>query len=84
MKILQFYILVLFALLFTGCAGKAIRTTSAGEGYQVDFLFEIDGTRVYRFEDAGEYIYFASRPSTFTRKKSGDATIPVLRVEAEE
>lgn len=84
MKKTIFYLMVLSTLFLTGCAGKAIKTTPAGEGYKVDFLFEVDGVRVYRFQDAGDYIYFSSKSSTFERKKNGDSTIPFLQVEAEE
>jgi hypothetical protein len=30
------------------------------QNYRVDFLFEHDGCRVYRFYDRGNYVYFTS------------------------
>ncbi len=30
------------------------------KNYEVDFLFEYDGCRVYRFYDRGNYVYFTN------------------------
>jgi Domain of unknown function (DUF4884) len=38
--------------------------------YQVDFLFEHDGCKVYRFLDMGYYIYFTSCNGETTRLQS--------------
>jgi hypothetical protein len=55
---------VVIGLLATACAsepapGGNARITSNPE-VAVDILFEVDGYRVYRFLDAGEYRYFVT------------------------
>jgi Domain of unknown function (DUF4884) len=36
------------------------KTASNNKDYNVSFLFEHDGCKVYRFNDRGEFIYFTS------------------------
>lgn len=36
------------------------KTAVNNKDYQVSFLFEHDGCKVYRFNDRGEFIYFTS------------------------
>ena len=35
-------------------------TPANNKTYQVDFLFEYDGCKIYRFADYGNYIYFSN------------------------
>jgi hypothetical protein len=59
---------LLATLLFSCDTGKeskpmpVIPDNSTGEYYTV-FLFEIEGTKVYRFYDSGEYRYLAIGPN---------------------
>ena len=49
---------ILLALVFLfGCARKPESIKKAGN-FDVEFLFECDGVKVYRFSDLGKYIYF--------------------------
>jgi len=49
----------LLLLLLTGCVTEPIATAPTNNaGIQVDFLFEHEGCRVFRFKDIG-YHYFA-------------------------
>lgn len=52
--------LLLIALSLVSCAknGKPASTHSIDD-YNVQFLFECDGVKIYRFRDGGEYKYFA-------------------------
>lgn len=59
------FILVLalaYSMILTGCekAGTPAQTDGAKHDFDVQFLFETDGVKVYRFFDAGEYIYFTN------------------------
>lgn len=68
---------------FTSCMIQEPISTKApanNETYQVDFLFEYDGCKVYRFQDRGNYIYFSNcgnettsviNDSTFIKSVSG-------------
>ena len=48
---------------FTSCILSHPVSTSIPQNnnsYRVDFLFEHDGCKVYRFQDRGDYIYFTN------------------------
>lgn len=44
--------------LFIACAKEPITTEQKGE-FKVEFLFEKNGCKVYRFLDSGRYIYWS-------------------------
>ena len=47
----------------SGCAvGVPIQTKEPGNNktYEVDYLFDHDGCKVYRFYDRGNYVYFTN------------------------
>lgn len=53
---------ILLPLLLCGCRKEAQATYSTTNNeIKVDFLFEVDGVRVYRFVDAGHFVYFTNR-----------------------
>lgn len=64
------------AVLFTSCAARRpIEKQQPGnnETYSVNYLFEHEGTKVYRFYDRGNYVYFTS-PSSVVTSISRDST----------
>lgn len=60
------------SMILTGCekAGTPAQTDGAKHDFDVHFLFEADGVKVYRFWDAGEYIYFTNTSGTTSYKTS--------------
>lgn len=66
MKKLTLSILALFALTLTGCEkdprGQIPTAQQPKEDvdYQVTFLFEVDGVKVYKFYDDSHYVYFTN------------------------
>ncbi|OFX59276.1 MAG: hypothetical protein A2066_01485 [Bacteroidetes bacterium GWB2_41_8] len=51
------------SLLFScGIMRQPVSTTvpANNDTYQVEYLFEHDGCKVYRFEDRGHYVYFTN------------------------
>jgi hypothetical protein len=42
---------------------------STNDNFQVELLFEVDGVRVYRFEDGGRSRYFASSGTVMSQYK---------------
>lgn len=62
MKKIIFLLTLVFSMFLTGCekAGTQVQTDGAKHDFDVQFLFETDGVKVYRFFDAGEYIYFTN------------------------
>ena len=50
-------------LMLCGCAtdGERLSPAKTKRNFNVDFLFEVDGVKVYRFEDSrGHYVYFTN------------------------
>lgn len=68
MKLLKPIVCVAFAaaaLLSTSCYRQATSSEVKGRGeYQVDYLFEQDGVKVYRFYDSSGPVYFTTRGDT--------------------
>lgn len=72
-------ILVILALLTTACDDRKPLTIqqTTNPNYQVAYLFEQDGCRVYRFEDEFRSHYFVTcTGSTSQRINSGKTTRP--------
>lgn len=42
--------------------------------YNVSYLFEYEGCKVYRFEDMGNYVYFTTCPGNVTSIKMDSTT----------
>ena len=51
---------------FTGCYTDPQSTKIEGNGVKVEFLFEHNGIRMYRFIDGGRMHYFTDRGETIT------------------
>lgn len=51
-------LLVSIIILFISCAKEPIETEQKGE-FKVELLFEKNGCKVYRFVDAGRYVYWS-------------------------
>ena len=51
---------------------KPVSSTAPNDNqtYQVDYLFEHEGCKVYRFVDRGNYVYFTNRDSEITSIKN--------------
>ena len=67
------------ALLASGCAGEPQSTTKAGD-FRLEFLFEHEGVRVFRFQDAGRYIYYTDARGAVEWKGGGKHPV-INRVE---
>jgi hypothetical protein len=55
----------------SSCYKDAQNKTTEGNGFEVEFLFEKDGVKVYRFRDGGNTHYFTSGGETMTTQSSG-------------
>jgi hypothetical protein len=64
-------LIVVSLLTFTSCKKDEISSSIEGNGFKVEFLFEKDGIKVYRFTDVGTYHYFTSRGETITTQHYG-------------
>ena len=67
-KRFQFCLLVCSTLIISACnlnVPLRYEKPSNNDTYTIDYLFQHDGVKVYRFWDRGNYVYFTTR---------GDAT----------
>lgn len=69
-KLLIIFVVILIAYMLLGCAkGKPQEVTQNGD-FKVEFLFEQDGCKMYRFKDGKRYIYWVNQ----TGKVNSDFT----------
>ena len=64
--------LLLISITLVSCVGDGIeKSKTNNDDYEVTYLFEKDGVKMYRFYDAPHYHYFTSRGETITTQTSG-------------
>ena len=64
--------LLLISITFISCVGDGIeKSKTNNDDYEVTYLFEKDGVKMYRFYDGMHYHYFTSRGETITTQTSG-------------
>jgi hypothetical protein len=70
------YLTLAAALLLVSCGHDPISSEHIGanDEIRVDFLFEKDGIKVYRFSDAGHTHYFTTGGTTMSTYTSGKQT----------
>lgn len=63
-RIILVFIFVLFVLIsfisLSGCKGKSQESVQKGD-FKVEFLFEVDGCKMYRFKDGTRYVYWVNQ-----------------------
>lgn len=67
-------LVVLVGLMFSGCYNDAQSSEILGNGFQVEYLFEKDGVKMYRFIDGGRTYYFTSKGETISVQSNGKST----------
>jgi hypothetical protein len=74
-KTLAIYIVFIMmgAILFGACQNEPMSRERLGkdDGIEVEFLFEKDGVKVYRFYDGGHDHYFTTRGETISTQVAG-------------
>jgi hypothetical protein len=61
---------IAIGLTLASCTNDAISKSHEGVDFEVEFLFEKDGIKLYRFYDNG-YHYYTNRGETITTQKEG-------------
>lgn len=74
-KTLAIYIVLigLGAILFGACSNEPMSSERLGkdDGFAVEYLFEKDGVKVYRFYDNGYAHYFTTKGETISVQNTG-------------
>ena len=63
-------LVLVLGLSMASCYNESISTSREGMNVEVDFMFEKDGVKVYRFYD-GRYHYFTTNGETITTHSTG-------------
>ncbi len=64
-------ILIGIALLATSCLKESQSRSHEGIEFEVEFLFEKDGVKMYRFYDNGRYHYYTNKGETTSTQDEG-------------
>lgn len=59
----------------------SVNVPDNNKAYQVDYLFEHDGCRVYRFQDKGNYVYFTNCQGEAIKMTDSTATRNTIKVK---
>ena len=64
--------ITLGAMLFGACTNEPMSKERVGkdDGFEVEYLFEKDGVKMYRFYDGMHFHYFTSRGETITTQQN--------------
>jgi hypothetical protein len=77
-KTLAIYIALIMvgAMIFGACTNEPISKERIGkdDGFEVEYLFDKDGVKVYRFWDNGHYHYFTTKGETISTQTAGKTT----------
>lgn len=77
-KTLAIYIVLigLGTMIFGACTNEPMSKERLGkdDGFEVEYLFEKDGIKVYRFYDSGHFHYFTSNSETISTQTAGKQT----------
>ncbi len=63
-------LMLVVGLSIVSCRNKSISTSREGIEFEVEFLFEKDGVKVYRFYDNGRTHYYTNQGETITTHSS--------------
>jgi len=64
--------LLLISITLISCRGGGIENSKTNnDDFEVTYLFEKDGIKVYRFSDGLDFHYFTSTGETMTTQKTG-------------
>ncbi|MDR3217658.1 MAG: DUF4884 domain-containing protein [Dysgonamonadaceae bacterium] len=63
-KLIKIFPILVLSIIFFSCGSiyKPIESVSPqnNKSFKVEYLFEYDGCKVYRFQDHGRYVYFTN------------------------
>jgi hypothetical protein len=64
--------ITLGAIIFGACSNDPMSKERLGKDdvFEVEYLFDKDGVKVYRFEDGGRYHYFTTKGETISTQQN--------------
>ena len=67
---------ILAAVMLSGCVNEpqSIEHTGKDDKFQIEYLFEKDGIKMYRFMDGSHYHYFTTNGETMSEQQNGKTT----------
>jgi hypothetical protein len=83
MKTGLYLILIMMAIYLSSCTlSQPISTTipANNKTYQVEYLFEHDGCKIYRFKDLGQWVYFTNCGNSVTSVASDSTQVRVIEM----
>lgn len=67
--------IISLAILFTSCNKVGLRKDKTNnKDYEIEYLFEHNGIKMYRFYDRTRYHYFTNKGETITSQTSSKTT----------
>lgn len=77
--ILLFAVVAMFIVGLSSCASPIYsKPAENNTDYKVDYLFEHDGCKVYRFYDRGNYVYFTNCTGNVTAVTSDSTRVETI------
>ena len=72
----RYFILFISLTMLYGCLGEpqSIENTGKNGDFHIEYLFEKDGIKMYRFYDGGRLHYFTTSGETMTEQSVGETT----------
>jgi hypothetical protein len=69
-------LMILLSISLVGCLNEPQSSERTGKDnkFEIEFLFEKDGIKMYRFYDGGYFHYFTTNGTTITQQTSGKST----------
>lgn len=67
---------VIIIITIFGCFNEpqSVEHTGKDDKFEVEYLFEKDGIKMYRFADGSHYHYFTTNGETLTTQQNGKVT----------
>lgn len=65
-------LLILCVVLFASCEKKSVSSSTTKNGIKIEFMFEKDGVKIYRFEDSNRYHYFTTKGEIINPQKESN------------
>jgi hypothetical protein len=67
---------VILTITMTGCFNEpqSVEHMGKDDKFQIEYLFEKDGVKMYRFMDGSHYHYFTTNGETMTTQQNGKTT----------